>query len=388
MSSDTFSDTRKTRLLQFQKNLLLLEKEDSHCFDDSHFLSELPNYIHALIANTHYDVLARLIEKIGLLALAADAATREKSLLILLQSLELSTLRQDTQLLRTFTTVIAKWLAQENSLLSGYDAVNSCFAKLLAAIEQSEPPKELEFFFLVLNSIINGLIPKPPALLKTLKRIYLHSPSLFSSKQDTFQTIQADPLIRELFTSESRERRLRIVSMLSQISEYITDILISRAHENPSWYILRNTVDIIVCSARSEHFSLLFSFLDLPDSRIHSYILAHIDTLSETDSKGLLLQLLERAPDEIKLQTIPLLSRLDKKDQEVTLISLLNRRKSFDPQLRNTLVEKVIREMANLPSIYVAHSLELFISEQEQFGICGNPLSCRARKTVTNFWKD
>lgn len=388
MTTSNNTTDKINTLLHFQKSLLQLEKEDPYCFEDTTFIKSLEGYISNLYASRQFDTLLRVLNKVGTYSLDSQIPTRERSLYLLSQILFLEKSSKERSLTQPLATILAKWLIHEQNLISGFEYVNRLFHELVSSGVQNSKHTELELFYLVVNCILNGQIDKPNSIHKTLFTVFSKtSKHNMHAASPRLPDIQVKPLINELFTSRIKERRLAILSMLSCISKYVAETIVEIAKVQPSWYVLRNTTDIVSHTFNKEQFSLLFPFLELPDRRIQNYILSKLSQFPAHDAKSMLLKLLENSRDDIKIRIVPMLSQFDTIDKENSLLALLSNRNHYNPKFRDAIIKNVIHELGRIPSIFVVHSLERFIHEQSQLPKKDDVLIQTAKKTISALWQ-
>jgi HEAT repeat protein len=252
---------------------------------------------------------------------------------------------------------------------------------------------------LTLQAIQHGGIAKPGAIRKIVDRLSqrlladrVFDPAAFANQKLALIAGQEAAssrgrFIQELYTSESKERRLELVDLLSRAADpSLAEELVRLAGTNPPWYVARNIISILSSLTPAPPERYLLSYLDFPDQRIQRQVIEAVGKRGGDTTRDKWLLALHSCDNEIKLQIIPKLAATGGADVETVFTGMLRDWRRLDGNRQEEVLETVVTELGNYPSIRVVFAIESFIRERSSQHGSGDRLTEVARDTLKSLW--
>jgi hypothetical protein len=294
--------------------------------------------------------------------------------------------------------VFTHWLQHEQQLIPGFEFICLQTHTFLRQVAPKGMSPAIVQLVLTLQAIQQGGIAKPAAIRKIIDRLSQRlladkvlEPAAFANQKLAFiggreAASARERFIQELYASDSEERRLELVELLSHADPSMAGELVRLAGKNPPWYVVRNIISVLsrLTPAPPEHY--LLSYLDFPDQRIQRQVIEAMEKRGGAATRDKWLLALRACDDEIKLQVIPKLAAIGGADVEMTFAGMLRDWRQFNGKHQEKILETVVTELGNYPSIRVVAALEFFIRERFLHHGSGDRLTEVARNILQRLW--
>jgi hypothetical protein len=391
----------KSGLLSFQLNVLNLEKGRYDTLADDRFVTELVRYLIELHRARYFDFAHRILVVLGECTVCKEPEYRAKALFAL--SLFAGNLSGDSddETNQALSWIFLRWLQQEQVFLFCYETVCSQLQNLLVNMLSRGMYCQLTPWLNLLYRIINGTLPRPGAIQAVVGRLYRTvldallehdleiKNSLSAERRQNlaclyryFTSGGAVPLVKELYSSSDRNRRMALISTLSRLDDNVAYLLIEGLADNSPWYMIRNAVKIISELGNTSHFDLVRPFLGYPDIRVQQQMIKFISRLDGQKSLDQRLHALEVCDDRLKPQLIRPLAEQRSKVVELALVHMLRNRAALDPVIQDELVLILCRELRYFPTIRVVKTLQQLVDERQLTKESDDAIVATAKETI------
>jgi len=389
---------RKKELLVFQRDLLLLENDQFDTLDSHEFVNGLDRYLKSLHEKGKIDLVVRLLEKFRVGCSSPRSEHRERLLFLVSRYAETAMASPSRRGVDAIADVFTHWLQHEQQLIPGFEFICLQIHTFLGQVAPKGMSPAIVQLVLTIQAIQQGGIAKPTAIRKIIDRLSQRlladrvlDPSAFANQRLVFiggreAASARERFIQELYTSDSKERRMELVELLSHGDPSLAEELVRLAGKNPPWHVARNIITILsrLTPPPPEHY--LLSYLDFPDRRIQRQVIAAVGKRGGDAVRDKWLLALRVCDNEIKLQIIPKLAAMGGADVEMTFAGMLRDWRRFDGSRQEEILETVVTELGNYPSIRVVAALESFIRERSWAHGTGDRLTEAARGTLKHLW--
>lgn len=371
--------------LRLQKSLISLERGRYRVLDDDRFVSALAGYLFDLYRFRYFDFTHRILHILGECCLCGAPGHREKALFILSLFAEHTATDENVEVQQALSWIFSRWLNQEKEYLSCFEFVCRQIQTLLEKMLKSGMYCQLTNWLRLLYKIAHGVQPRAGAIQAITGRMHssLIGALMLQEAGTTPETpyIKAEDaaclrryyseggavaLVRELFTTGDKDRRLALISTLSRLDDSIAYELIENLEADSPWYMIRNAVQIISRLGNPRHFDLVQPFLGYPDIRVQQQMVAFIARLDSEKSLEQRLVALDVCDDSLKFQLIPKLSETGSKAAELALVNVLENISDVDPNLREELTLLLCSELSHFPTVRVVKSLQCLIDHRRR----------------------
>lgn len=392
-----FLDGRR-EFLSFQLKLLSLEQGNYNVLEDERFATSMVMYINELHRFRYMGFIHRLLTVLGDCSICDDVRYREKSLFILSIFIETVVGKDDEQFFQAMSWIFLRWLDREDELLECHQHVCNQIKKLLLDSVNKGAYRQITPWLSLLGKIAKGDIVRNDALQAVVAGLHksvldelLERPLVPGRSWSRVKSYEveclyqyfreegAEFLVRELYESDSKDRRLAIIAILSRLPDNLVYTLVENLDASPPWYVLRNAIKIIASIGQVGHYALVRPFLEHTDSRVQREVLSFISRMGRKRGLEELLHILEVCNDDIKLQVIPVLGRSGEKAAEHGLIKLLEQRtRVISPEFDGVAL-MLCRELRNYPTIRVGQVLRRLLDDREKTHLADDTLALAAR---------
>ena len=389
---------RKKELLVFQRDLLRLENDQFGALDSHEFISGLDHYLKLLHQKEKIDIVLRLLDKFRAGCCSPRIEHRERLLFLISRYAETAMVSHSRRSVDAIAEVFTHWLQHERQLIPGFEFICAQIQTFLRQVAPKGISQAIVQLVLTLQAIQQGAIAKPAAIRKIIDRIFQRllaskvlNPAAFANQRLLFIGGQeaVSPrgrFIQELYTSESKDRRLELVEMFSHGDPSLAEELVRLAGKNPPWYVARNIISILSNLTPAPPERYLLSYLDFPDQRIQRQVVEAMEKTGGEARRDNWLLALSSCHNEIKLRIIPKLAAMGGADVETALTGMLRDWQRLGDERREELLEAVTTELGNYPSIRVVSALEFFIRDRSSRYGSGDRLMEVARDTLKSLW--
>lgn len=387
--------------LRLQKSLIRLEQGRYSALDDDRFVNALANYLFDLYRFRYFDFAHRILHILGNCCVCGAPGHREKALYILSLFAEHAASDENVEVVQALSWIFSRWLNQEQEYLSCFEFVCRQIQALLERMLKLGMYCQLTNWLKLLYRIAAGTPARSGAIQAITGR--MHSTLIGSLMLREAGAVPGAPyikddeaaclhryyseggavaLVKELFASGDKDRRLALISTLSRLDDSIAYVLIENLEADSPWYMIRNAVQIISRLGNPRHFDLVQPFLGYPDIRVQQQMIAFIARLDWEKSLEQRLLALEVCDDSLKFQLIPKLSETGSKAAELALINVLENISAVDPNLREELTLLLCSELGHFPTVRVVKSLQALIDERRSEGSGNDPVIIICEQTI------
>ena len=389
---------RKKELLVFQRDLLRLQNDQFSSLDSDQFISGLDRYLKSLHQNDKIDTVLRLLDKFRVGCSSPSIGHRERLLFLISRYAETAMAGQSRRSVDAIAGVFTHWLQHEQQLIPGFEFICVQIHTFLRQIAPTGMRQAIVQLVLTLQAIQQGALPKPAAIRKIIDRLFQQllankvlDPAAFANQK--LALIGAEDklsprgrFIQELYTSDSKDRRLELVGMLAQGDPSLAEELVRLAGDNPPWHVVRNIISILSNLTPAPPERYLLTYLNFPDQRIQSQAIEALEKTSGEAIQDKWLFALRSCDNLVKLRVIPKLAAAGGADAEMAFTDMLRDWRRLDEEYQEEVLDAVVTELRNYPSIRVAFSLESFIRERALQHGSADRLAEVARNTLKSLW--
>jgi len=389
---------KKKELLVFQRDLLRLQNDQFGALDSDEFISGLDHYLKLLHQKEKIDTVLRLLDKFRAGCCSPSINHRERLLFLISRYAETAMASHSRRSVDAIAEVFTDWLRHEQQLIPGFEFICVQIHTFLRQIAPQGMRPAIVRLVLTLQAIQQGAIVKPAAIRKIIDRLFQQlladkvlDPAAFANQKLAFIGGQEylssrERFIRELYASDSKDRRLELVEMLSHGDPSIAEELVRLAGKNPPWYIVRNIISILSNLTPAPPQRYLLAYLDFPDQRIQRQAIEAVEKIGDEAARSTWISALRSCNNAIKLRVIPKLAAMGGADVETVFTDMLRGWRQLDGEHQEEVLESVLTKLSNYPSIHVVFSLESFIRERSLQQDAGDRLTEVARETLQSLW--
>ena len=387
--------------LRLQKSLISLERRRYSVLEDDRFVNGLANYLFELYRFRYFDSAYRILHILGDCCLCDTPGHREKALFILSLFAEHVAADDNGEVQQALSWIFSRWLNQEHVYLGCFEFVCRQIQTLLEKMLKSGMYCQLTAWLKLLYRIAHGAQPRAGAIQAIIGRMHstligalilreadpaAGAPYIKAEEAACLRSYYSEggavALVRDLFTSGDRDRRLALVATLSRLDDSIAYMLIENLEADSPWYMIRNAVQIISRLGNPRHFDLVQPFLGYPDIRVQQQMVAFIARLDSEKSLEQRLLALKVCDDILKFQLIPKLSETGSKAAELALVDLLENISDVDLNLREELTLLLCSELSHFPTVRVVKSLQCLIDERKRAESDNDPVIVVCEQTI------
>ena len=389
---------KKKELLVFQRDLLRLQNDQFASLESDEFISGLDDYLKSLHQKEKIDTVVRLLDKFRAGCCSPRIDHRERLLFLISRYAETAMASQSRRSLDAIAEVFTHWLQHEQQLIPGFEFICVQIHTFLRQIAPQGMRQATVQLVLTLQAIQQGAIAKPASLRKVIDRLFQQlladkvlDPTAFANQKLAFiggpDTVSPrGRFIQELYTSDKKDRRLELVEMLSHGDPSMAEELVRLAGKNPPWYVVRNIISILSKLTPAPPERYLLSYLSFPDQRIQRQVVEAVEKSGDSATRDKWFLALRSCDNEIKLRVIPKLAATGGTDVETVFTDMLRDWRLLDGEHQEDVLEAVMTELSNYPSIRVVFMLESFIRERSLRYNSGDRLTEVARDTLKSLW--
>jgi len=298
---------------------------------------------------------------------------------------------------------LVAWFAYEEKLINGYGVACSQLHKLgFRLLEHREYWKESAQFFVILRRIYDCRITKDTAIkdmavklqaslatrsvLDELITCYLNDKSELKAVSEVVLSNLGRRsivhMINILMHTDSKEERLLLVKLIPEAGPVVIPVLAECLQKEPPWYVVRNVIFIASELDEAAAYDIVRPYLSHEDIRVQQQVLRCIVRSSSKYLEKRMIYALFQVHDELKMPVIMQLARIGGADATLTLLELLNLRKTFKQETYIELLVRLCRAFQLCATKEVIHALRELIKERQQHVGPSDPVISTARDTI------
>lgn len=391
----------KKTFLRLQKCLISLEQGRYSALEDDRCVTGLASYLFDLYRHRYFDFTHKILNILGECCICSTPLYREKALFVLSLFAENTAGDSNDEAMQALSWIFSRWLKQEQQYLGCFEFVCRQIQTLLEKMLARGKYCQLTPWLKLLFQIANGELPRSGAIQALISRLHssLIGSLVFQEAGFSKEVAAAWPeetaclyryyseggtvaLVKELFASADKDRRLALITTLSRLDDDTAYVLIENLEADSPWYMIRNAVQIISRLGNTNHFNLVQPFLGYPDVRVQQQMVAFISRLDSKKSLEQRLRALEICDDSLKFQLIPKLSETGSKVAELALLQMLENYTDLDPAIREELVLMICSELSHFPTVRAVRSLQHLVEKRKLENVPNDPVIVVAEQTI------
>ena len=307
-----------------------------------------------------------------------------------------------TIIVALFKPLVA-WFSCEEKLINVYGIACSQLHKLcFRLLEHREYWNESVQFLVVLRRIYDGRIAKDTAIqdmavklqaslatkpvLDNLIACYLNDKSELKTICEVVLSNlgrrSSAHMVNILTHTASKEERLLLIKLIPEAGPVVIPVLAECLQKDPPWYVVRNVIFIASEIDKTAAYDIVRPYLSHDDIRVQQQVLHCIVRSSSTYLEKRMIHALFQVHDELKMPVIMQLARRGGVDVTLSLLELLNLRKSFKQETYIELLVRLCRAFQLCASTEVIYALLELIKERQQHVGPSDPVISAARDTI------
>ena len=352
-------------------------------------VENLPSYILNKHLSGEQEYAIKILSTLGEGLSDSEETIRERSLMILSVFSAIVLEERITDFQYVVSKVLTAWLEQEEAFIAGFEFICSQLEAMVLEMLGNEQWAELSYQISILEQIASGKIKKHNLIRGVASRVFenLADPDILDKLVSTyleehgnrkeqaqnllihFGRFAAMFLVQKMIYSTKKEDRFSLIELIPRVGEVSIPVLKQCLEDNPQWFVIRNIIFIISRLEDPDLYVMVEQYLDYPDIRVQQQAASCIEMLGGEHLKKRLISASLVVNDDLKGSLIDQLYQFSGQDVEETLISLLNKRHSYSPHVRDDLVLKLVRRLKQFPTARVASCFtDLVIERKEHYG--------------------
>ncbi|MGD9949235.1 MAG: HEAT repeat domain-containing protein [Desulfobulbus sp.] len=211
-------------------------------------------------------------------------------------------------------------------------------------------------------------------VLKQLLGQFLHS----EEHQETVGKILVDLgsesakfQLQQLFDSESRFERKRLLALIKQTGNPAVFLLLEQLHKDSPWYVLRNVIRLLGEIGNPALFTKIRPFIGHSDPRVQQEVIATAIKIGGDHLKDFLLHALQNIDDSLKIRVINHVANTHDERFVRPLTDLLESTKPFLGKNKNDLQVSICKTLGAIGSKRAIASLNRVVQSKNMLGLTG-----------------
>lgn len=359
-----------------------LRKKDFRCLANDEFVSHLPQLMSSYADHNKEEG----VEVINLLCVAlAQFVGLEKNRLVTFLLIIGDNLlkKKKWRMLSPILVACYTWMKTSQVADSVYEKIATLLYR--AGIEERalERHERADSILSLFYGIRSGKIPQNPAVRALVSRVqdsefdrrflpvmlkdYLEdSDNLITGKRLLYQgKLGKRYLIDILIRSEQSDSRLKIIDLLAQSSEDVSEIVIERLAEDMQWFGKRNLLKVLAETGDHSVASETLPYIQHADIRVQREAYLCIIKIGGKETKNLLLEALAVSNDSVKAQIIKSLGEYEEDEVISALCAQLKKCETDPPREGSGILLQLLSSLSNFSSEKALTGLGSFIDSRK-----------------------
>jgi CRP-like cAMP-binding protein len=177
--------------------------------------------------------------------------------------------------------------------------------------------------------------------------------------------------LKQLFESESRYERKRLLGLIKQTGNPAVSLLIQQLRKDAPWYVLRNIIRLLGEVGEEKHFTKVQPFIRHSDPRVQQEVIATAAKIAGDNLKDFLLEALQLADDSLKIRVINHIATIHDERFVRPLTDLLESSKPFLGKSKTDLQISTCKALGALGSKRATGSLSRVAQSKNMLGLSG-----------------
>ena len=318
-----------------------------------------------------------LVRVLGRASQLGDEIVRERAVKIIAMLLSESIAGEIALSVGQLSSLLVGWLENEKNFLDGFPTILKQIALTAAWLIERKSWEDAWYLLFTLHQIKTGAAAKVAAIrgviIQTIEAIALVN--VMRHIVDAY--IEADlveekrlgqmlfylgkraavAVTNQLIHSQNKAERLRLSRLLGQWGKESEGILLDCLQKKPTWYVVRNIIDILGEIDRPAHVATVTPYIGHPDMRVQMAALEFLTGLPDAQAKSSLLAILPKVPERILSMVVPKLATQDDPKVAEAFLTLLAEERHYEHSDFAGIFNLLLLPLKKYPSIAAVERL-------------------------------
>ncbi len=177
--------------------------------------------------------------------------------------------------------------------------------------------------------------------------------------------------LQQLFDSESRFERKRLLNLIKQTGNPALSLLLEQLHKDSPWFVLRNSIRLLGEIGNPALFTKVRAFVQHSDLRVQQEVISTAVKIGGDQLKDFLLQALQQVDDSLKIRVINHVASTHDERFVRPLTDLLESAKPFLGKNKNDLQLSLCKTLGAIGSKRATASLVRVVQSKNVLGLGG-----------------
>ncbi|MDD2469016.1 MAG: HEAT repeat domain-containing protein, partial [Desulfobulbus sp.] len=177
--------------------------------------------------------------------------------------------------------------------------------------------------------------------------------------------------LQQLFDSESRFERKRLLALIKQTGNPAVTLLLEQLHKDAPWYVLRNAIRLLGEIGNPALFTRVHPFIGHSDPRVQQEVIGTAVKIGGDYLKDFLLHALQNVDDSLKIRVINHVATTHDERFVRPLTDLLESTKPFLGKNKNDLQVSICKTLGAIGSKRGTASLNRVVQSKNMLGLTG-----------------
>ena len=177
--------------------------------------------------------------------------------------------------------------------------------------------------------------------------------------------------LKQLFESESRFERKRLLGLIKQNGNPAVTLLSQQLRNDAPWYVLRNVIRLLGEVGTEAHFARIHPFISHSDPRVQQEVVATASKLAGADLKDFLLEALQKVDDSLKIRVTNHIATVHDERFVRPLTDLLESTSPFQGKNKTDLQVSICKALGTIGSKRATGSLSRVAQSKNMLGLSG-----------------
>ena len=177
--------------------------------------------------------------------------------------------------------------------------------------------------------------------------------------------------LQQLFESESRFERKRLLVLIKQTGNPAVTLLLEQLHKDAPWYVLRNVIRLLGEIGNPALFTRVRPFVGHSDPRVQLEVIGTAVKIGKDHLKDFLLHALQNVDDSLKIRVINHVATIHDERFVRPLTDLLESTKPFLGKNKNDLQVSICKTLGAIGSKRATASLNRVVQSKNMLGLTG-----------------
>ncbi len=329
---------------------------------------------------------------------------REKAVFILYHACNFFLDYQHQEGLLCCNFVIREWIAEEQKILPGLEAVLREMEKIIAFLTEQWEIEDVFATITLLLDIRDGILAKNNGFLRvinrSLKRICNDSFFLAllgdypqdSDKKERVEeiihrsgTVAISALVARVAGSVTKKEKEALLRLFFSFDEDIVPAVTACLHKRSPWAVVKTVIFILGETGNDANYEILQEYFSYPDVRVQQEALNAVAKLDQTLSRERFLAALPLVDTSLQIDLLTWLLEAGIFDETFygTLCLLASRRTTFPITTGVPLLSRILAGLDHYPQKKTLEILEA-MQQEYQHSIGGNEISLLIENTISH----